>query len=121
MFGERLKETRKRYGLTQQMLSIKSGISQTTISGWEKGNKVPSADSVVHIAKIFGVTTDYLLGLTNAPITVHTTNTPYMQLSKFESDLMLAYRNMTVEEQRIVCRTVGLDHPAAAHAASKKA
>ncbi|MGT2714551.1 helix-turn-helix domain-containing protein [Streptococcus pluranimalium] len=38
------------------------GISQSSYSNWENGNREPSLENVVRLAKLFGVTTDYLLG-----------------------------------------------------------
>ncbi len=58
--GERLKELRLEYGLSQ---AKETGLTQSSIFYWEKGLKIPTAQAVVILAKYFGVTTDYLLGL----------------------------------------------------------
>lgn len=51
---------RKRLKLTEaaQML----GVSQPTLSAWESGRKSPSLNSLLQMAELYGVTTDYLLG-----------------------------------------------------------
>ncbi len=61
--GERLKELRLEYGLSQAKLAKETGLTQSSIFYWEKGLKIPTAQAVVILAKYFGVTTDYLLGL----------------------------------------------------------
>ena len=39
-------------------------VSQPTLSNWESGRKEPSVDSLVRMSQFYGVTTDFLLGLT---------------------------------------------------------
>lgn len=38
-------------------------MTKSVISAYEKGIRMPSYDILVHIAEIFNVSTDYLLGL----------------------------------------------------------
>lgn len=40
------------------------GISQPTLSAWERGVKSPSIEKLEHMADVYGVTTDFLLGRT---------------------------------------------------------
>ncbi len=62
-FGERLKALRLSKSLTQQQLSDKLGLTKSVISAYETDLRLPSYDVLKHIAVIFGVTTDYLLGM----------------------------------------------------------
>lgn len=39
-------------------------VSQPTLSNWESGRKDPSIDSLVRMSRYYGVTADFLLGLT---------------------------------------------------------
>ncbi len=59
----RLKELRKENQLTQLQLGKLLNISQDTISLWEKGKSLPGVEYIVALAKLYDVTTDYLLGL----------------------------------------------------------
>lgn len=111
MKGLRIREAREAKGMSQKMLSIKLGKSQTTISGWENEAKKPGIETIEKLADIFGVTTDYLLGRTEAPITLHTTNTPYMQVTPFEKDIVEKYRESSRDMQKGVCRLLQLTHP----------
>ena len=66
MIGERLKQLRIKTGLKQQELADMFGLSSGTISFYESEQRKPDIDFIVAIAKYFDVSTDYLLGLTNA-------------------------------------------------------
>lgn len=62
-FAERLKELREEKGLSLSQLGKEIGISYVAIGRWEKKQRIPNIESLVILAKFFGVTTDYLLGL----------------------------------------------------------
>ena len=64
MFGQRILDLRQAARLSQRELSEALHIGQTTISEWERGNKMPGVDTLVQIADYFRVSTDYLLGRT---------------------------------------------------------
>lgn len=62
-FGIKLKQLRNEKGITQKELADILNVRNTTISAWEKDIAEPPYDTLVELAKIFEVTTDYLLGL----------------------------------------------------------
>lgn len=62
-FGERIKALRLRENMTQAQLAEKLRLTKSVISAYETGSRLPSYDVLIHIAQIFGVSTDYLLGL----------------------------------------------------------
>lgn len=62
-FAQRLKELRKERKLSQAALALETGLTQSAVASWEVLTNVPSAEAVIVLAKFFGVTTDYLLGL----------------------------------------------------------
>ena len=64
-FGNRLKTLRIHAKLTQSQLAQKLGLTKSVISAYETGLRLPSYDVLIHIAKIFNVSTDYLLGVDN--------------------------------------------------------
>lgn len=61
-FPEKLKELREKAGLTQKELAEQVGLSSTTITGYEKGNREPDLFKLIKIAKALKVSTDCLLG-----------------------------------------------------------
>ena len=67
MLGQRINELRIAMGWSQVHLAEKLNISKQTLSNWENDNIQPSIEMLVRIAKLFHVSTDYLLGLSNAP------------------------------------------------------
>lgn len=64
-FGNILKTLRLKENMTQAQLAQKIGLTKSVISAYETGLRLPSYDVLIHIAKIFNVSTDYLLGLEN--------------------------------------------------------
>lgn len=64
-FSERLVELRKEHNLSQQGLANATGISQSSIARWELNICDPGATAIITLAKYFGETTDYILGLTD--------------------------------------------------------
>ena len=61
-FSERLKDLRIDAGMTSDQLA-KKGVTKSTISFWENGVNEPKASYIVAVAKVFSVSSDYLLGL----------------------------------------------------------
>lgn len=62
-FGNKLKTLRLREHMTQAQLAQKLSLTKSVISAYETGLRLPSYDILIHIAKIYSVSTDYLLGL----------------------------------------------------------
>lgn len=60
-FGEKLKSLRVSQKFTQQQLADRIGVAKSVISYYESGDRYPSYDVLVKIARIFHTTTDYLL------------------------------------------------------------
>ena len=62
-FYDKLKELRLEKSLLQKQLAMDLGVTQACIGKWETGDREPSLNDLIKIAKYFGVSTDYLLGL----------------------------------------------------------
>lgn len=62
-FNNKLRELRKGSRLTQKQLSERLGVAKSVVSYYEQGSRFPSYDVLIKIARIFHVTTDYLLGI----------------------------------------------------------
>jgi transcriptional regulator with XRE-family HTH domain len=61
MFGERLKEVRKRYNLTQEELAAILGVSRSSVTKYEANDRYPEIDLIVKAANYFSISVDYLL------------------------------------------------------------
>lgn len=69
VFSENLKKFRKARGMTQPQVWGPAGIAKSSYTSYESGTQIPSADKVVELAKVLGVTTDELL-LSESEMTV---------------------------------------------------
>lgn len=64
MFQTRLRELRESAGYkSQQAFADAFGVAQSTVGGWEAGKREPNYETTMRLARFFGVSIDYLLGL----------------------------------------------------------
>jgi len=60
--GERIKERRTQLGISQGGLARLAGMAQSTLSELERGDsKLPSADNLMRLAKVLGVTQAWIV------------------------------------------------------------
>ena len=59
-----LRELRKQQGMTQLEVQMKTGIEQTLLSKYENGERVPTVENLMALARLFRTSMDYLMGLT---------------------------------------------------------
>ncbi len=79
-----IKEIRLQKGLSQSDAASALGISSVVYSRYETGARQPSIDMLIHMADVFDVSIDYLLGR------------KYLEeqaLSDYELQLLIAARN----------------------------
>ena len=65
IFSKRLKEQRKAAGFTQQQMAELLGIKQQSYTRYENNKGEPNLETVVCIAAILDVSSDFLLGITD--------------------------------------------------------
>lgn len=65
MIGERLSEIRKDHGDTQAALAERLGVSLFTVRAWEQEKSSPNHEMLVAICRLYRVSADYLLGLSD--------------------------------------------------------
>jgi len=58
----RIKEQRKKYGLSQDALAKKLHVAASTVSAYETGERTPSTEVILQLSYMFHCTTDYLFG-----------------------------------------------------------
>ena len=63
MIAEKIKALRTARGWTQADLARRLNISRNGVNSWEQGLSMPSPATLVDLAKVFSVSTDYLLGI----------------------------------------------------------
>lgn len=59
--GEKLKEIRKRLGLSQEELAEILNVSRQAITKWENDGGLPDISNLQELSRVFGVTVDSLL------------------------------------------------------------
>ena len=65
MTADRIKALREARGWTQAELARRMNMTRNGINSWEQGLSMPSPPSLVDLARLFSVSTDYLLGVEN--------------------------------------------------------
>lgn len=66
-FGERLTQLCEDKNISQRKLAQLLGVSHSMINRFATGITEPKTNQIIIIAEILGVTTDYLLGVTEIP------------------------------------------------------
>jgi len=57
--SERLKEARKRKGLSQEKLAELVGVTRSTVAKWEIGDRAPKGDHLIKLSEVLGVSPSY--------------------------------------------------------------
>ena len=63
MLYDIIKELREDAGYSQSQLAKKLDVTRSSVNAWEMGISAPTTQYIVALAKLFHVSTDYLLGL----------------------------------------------------------
>lgn len=64
----RIKQCRKAINISQEALAERLEMKRTNIANYEAGRVIPPGNVILELSKIFGVTTDFLLGSSDNPI-----------------------------------------------------
>jgi len=71
----KIKSLREAANMTQTDLAKRLGLTRAGVNSWEHGISKPSIDCIIELARLFHVSTDYLLGMkTNTTIDVQGLN-----------------------------------------------
>lgn len=99
--SSRIKQLREKKGLSQNELARDLYVKQQTIAQWEKGERALKADAIISLSEYFGVTSDYLLGLTDST----STDIDEIGISNrtgFSSNVIRNIINATQEEKQLL-------------------
>lgn len=92
VLGKRLKEARLKTKLTQIEAAKKLGISNGTLSGYERDYRDPDTAILERMASLYEVTTDYLLGISEQKDPVHRdagiSDSDYDSLSAYQKEVI---------------------------------
>ncbi len=97
---------RERLGLSQEEFASRCGISRTSIARYERG-EAPSASNAKKIADACSVSIDDIMGAPSPSFEIR----GYFRLENGEQALLEAYRALTEDQQIMICRSLGIEHP----------
>lgn len=60
-FGEKLRDARKKAGLSQEQLAERLSVSRSAVAKWENDNGMPDVDNLKAMAALLDTSIDYLL------------------------------------------------------------
>lgn len=115
MINERIKSLREAKGYNMRQMASALNLPYTTYVNYEKGTREPNSEQLLLIAKYFGVTTDYLIGLTDIafPSSNNITNDIFERtdiiISEFEKSIIIAYRSTTDDMRNAVNKLLGIE------------
>lgn len=66
--GKKLRKLRIEHNLTQNEVSILTGIKRSSIASYELNEQLPPVDKLIQLANLYKVSLDYLCGLDNSEI-----------------------------------------------------
>ena len=93
LFGDKLKELRKRDNISQEKLGEYLGETSTAIYSWENNRTQPPIETITKLAEYFDVTTDYLLGFNQNDLD----NLDKLKIALKEAGMMVN-DDLTIEE-----------------------
>lgn len=110
IFGKRVKELREKKDFSMDNLARELGVTKSRVNMWENSGTVPRGDILIKLAKLFGVSTDYLLGnndesavsLTDAKLNSLQRNLGKLneeELSKAEGMLKAVFADIFIDEE----------------------
>ena len=89
IIAQRITKARKELGLNQKELAKKADITEANLSRYENGVREPKSVILARLADALGVSTDYLVGLTEEK-----TYDAYDLKTKSEDDILMALKDL---------------------------
>lgn len=96
--GERIREIREAYRETEETFGEKTGVPAAVVRDWESGLLEPDLGMVSRICDLYGVSADYLLGLSEKRELDQEGDERYRGLSGAKRDLLLAVQRVLREK-----------------------
>lgn len=101
--GKKIRQLRRAKDLTQEQLADYLNVSYQSVSKWETGTATPDLAFVIPLARLFGVSTDELLGFAQSKEDL--IKKEYMEAYD------LTWKNGDLEKRLEICRSAVRDYP----------
>lgn len=95
------KEAREARGMSQKFVALSLGVKPPNVSRWEAGVTFPTVENLIALAKLYGVSVDYLLGLDELPVSAGTRSVTNYD----EAILLQIFRQLNQSGQSAVMAT----------------
>ena len=99
--GERLNKLRQERGLTQQELADFFHISNSAISSYETGNRVPDVDFLLELAKFYNTSSDYIIGLSDSRLPLDVLSSAVVDQISYQS-VIEKMQKLSAERKQIL-------------------
>ncbi|TCZ76149.1 XRE family transcriptional regulator [Paenibacillus albiflavus] len=99
VLGKRLKQARDAKKMTQIDAAKKLGISNGTLSGYERNYRDPDTLTLEKMAALYEVKVDWLLGRDSNSNSI---DTLYSDISDIDKEIMRVFRELAPEDQEYV-------------------
>lgn len=101
--GDKIKEYRKKAGLTQEQLAARLNVAFQTVSKWETNASSPDLSMIIPLIRLFGVSADELLGLNDTE-----TDARYAELT---AEYNHTFNTDDFAKRQSICETAVSEYP----------
>jgi len=108
--GERLNKLRQERGLTQQELADLFHISNSTISSYETGNRIPDVEFLLKLSKFYNISSDYIIGLSDSRLPLDIMNSIVADQVSYQS-VIEKIQKLPVERKRTLLAILDIFAP----------
>lgn len=107
MFGDKLKDLRKKKKITAEVAAEQLGIPRSSYVKYENNLNYPKADMIVAIANFYDVSTDYLLGRVDEPQSEELSDfLKEMQLDSATRAIICAFAELDRDQRAVFIKTM---------------
>lgn len=102
-FGKRLLEARKKKGISQEEMASHLGTKGPAIGRYERDEMKPSIDAATKMAKVLGVSLDWLVGITDMELDAPTLGRiqDINKLSQKDKELVFEFLDSFISNRKI--------------------
>ena len=100
-YGSRIKDWITDHDIKQKTLAKEFHITESMMSHYMTGRNEITVDLLVKFAEKYGLSTDYLVGLSDTP-------TKPLDLSATERELVLGFRTLSRDQRELILRNVAI-------------